>query len=89
MARGRQWLTQAAKVLGFVLLAPVGYLFLVSGLVGPQPWLAGPWVAWVALTVHAVRHRKQAWRVLAAPVVAIVIWVGVVMLGGTLLHWTA
>ena len=86
---GREWLPQAAIVLGFVLLAPVGYLYLVSGLVVPQPWLAGLWVAWVALTVDAVRHRKQAWRVLATPVVAIVIWVGVVMLGGALLRWTA
>ncbi len=76
-------------VLGFVLLAPVGYLYLVSGLVVPQPWLAGLWAAWVLLTLYALRHRAQPWRVLATPLIGVLLWVGVVMGGGALLDWTA
>ena len=89
MSPNRRWTARAGTVLGFVLLAPVGYLYVVSGLVVPQPWLAGLWAAWVLLTLYAVRHRSEPWRVLATPVAAVLLWVVVVMVGGALLHWTA
>lgn len=89
MSAAPAWTARAATVVGFVLLAPVGFLYVVSGLVVPQPWLAGLWAFWAALTVYAVRHRTEPWRVLATPVIAVLVWVGVVMLGGALLDWTA
>jgi hypothetical protein len=89
MSQASAWTGRVATVVGFVLLAPVGFLYVVSGLVVPQPWLYGLWAAWLGLAAYAFQHRAEPWRVLATPVVAVLLWVGVVMVGGALLGWTA
>lgn len=83
------WVTRGATILGFALLLLVGFLYVVSGLVVPQPWLTGLWVFWVVLALYAVRHRTTPWRVLVAPVVGILVWLVFITVGGALLDWTA
>ena len=83
------WAAGGLTAVGFVLLGLAGFVYLVSGLVVPLPWLIGLWGVWVALAVHAVRRRRQPWTVLATAGVAAVVWVAVVSLGGALLDWTA
>ena len=77
------------RVLGFVLLVPVGLLYLASGLVVPQPWLTALWAVGAGVVAYAVRNRRRPGLVLAAPVVAVLVWVGAVSLGEALLDWTA
>lgn len=83
------WAPRAVTVLGFALFAPVGFLYLVSGLVVPQPWLALLWAIWVALLAYAVAHRHRPGVVLATPLAAALLWVAVVRFGGAVLNWTA
>lgn len=83
------WVDQGARIVGYALLAPVALLYAVSGLVVPQPWLTGLWVLGLVIVAYAVRHRRRAWRVLAAPVAAVGAWVVIVTLGDVLLGWTA
>ena len=78
-----------ARVAGFVLLVPVGILYLVSGLVVPLPWLVGLWALGVGLVVYAVVNRRRPWHVLAVPFVAVALWVAIVSLGDAFLDWTA
>ena len=89
MSPAPAWAARTARVLGFVLLVPVGILYLASGLVVPQPWLVGVWALGIAMVVYAVWQRHRPWRVLATPIVAVLVWVAVVTLGDVLLDWTA
>lgn len=75
--------------LGAVLMLAVGYVYVASGLVVPGPWVLLLWALWIVMARDAWRHRRRPWRVLATPVVAAVVWVVVVSLGGALLGWTA
>ncbi len=79
----------AMVVVGFALHLALFPVFLVSGLVVPWPAAAALLVVWVALFVAAVARRHHPPAVLAAPVLAAVIWVGVVSLGEWLFDWTA
>lgn len=76
--------------LGIVAHSGVGYVYLAAGLVVPMPWLIGFLLLWLALLVLAIRlwRRKPLW-VLAIPVVAVLLLVGGVSLGGALLGWNA
>ena len=75
--------------LGFALLVPVGILYLASGLVVPLPWLAGMYALFAALVVAAVGFRDRPWRVLAVPLVGVLLWGGIVSAGEALFDWTA
>jgi hypothetical protein len=80
-------------VLGFIGIAAhlvVGYFYLVAGLVTPLYGLIVLWILWLALLAVAIwmLRRHPLW-VLAVPVVALGILVGVVTLGGAFLGWTA
>ena len=90
-ARGgaaRSRLQRAASVMALLLLLPVGYLYLTTGLVAPFPDLAGVWLVYglVVVGTVALARRPTLW-VLAGPVVAGVLWVLLVWLGGTVLGW--
>lgn len=86
---GASWAAAVARALGFVLLVPVGLLYLVSGLVVPLPWTAVLWVLWLGAAAFAVASRRRPGVVLAVPLVAVVAWVAFVSAGSALFDWTA
>lgn len=75
--------------LGFFLHLLVFFLFLVSGLLVPIPVVGLLLAIWLALLVLAVRWRKQAWRVLAIPGIAMLLWLVIVQGGSWVFGWTA
>jgi len=80
-------------VLGFVGIAAhlvVGYFYLVAGLVTPVYGLVVLWILWLALLAVAIwmLRRHPLW-VLAVPLVALGILVGVTAFGGAFLGWSA
>ena len=77
-------------VLGIVLYAATGLVYVSSGLVVPAPWLFGLWVVWAAgiwLLVRVFR-RARAWTPLVA-VGAVAFWWVYVTIGEAALGWTA
>lgn len=89
MGKWPPWARRAATVAGFVLLAPVGLLYLGSGLVVPAPWVPAVWAVWVALAAGAVAFRRRPAVVLALPVVAVALWLAILSAGSALFGWTA
>ena len=77
-------------IIGILLYAITGWLYLGTGLVVPYPWVFGMWAIWVAGVLVLVRVVKlsPAWTP-AVPVAAIVVWVTLVQLGSWLFGWTA
>ncbi len=78
-----------ARSVGFVLLVPVGFLYLVSGLVVPLPWTAVLWALWLGAAAFAVASRRRPGVVLAVPLVAVGAWAAFVGAGSALFDWTA
>ena len=77
-------------VLGLLLMLPVGYFYLTSGLVVPGPWLFVLWAMFLVLLVVAVLlARRRSWWVPAVPAAAFALWLLVLSLGGQLLGWQA
>jgi hypothetical protein len=83
----------AARIAWFIGLA--GHLavliwYAASGLVAPLWAVIGLLVIWVALLVVGLRlwRTRPSWM-LAVPVVAVVIWFGVISAGERFLDWTA
>ncbi|HEX6301114.1 MAG TPA: hypothetical protein VF148_11670 [Acidimicrobiia bacterium] len=77
-------------VVGIVLYAATGFVYLTSGLVVPAPWLFLLWGVWLVglyPLVRVFRHRR-AWTPLVAVGAAAVWWL-YVTLGGLFLDWTA
>lgn len=80
----------AARWIGLVLFIVTGWLYLVSGLVAPMWAVIVLWVVWLALLVGIIKlWRSHPWLVLAAPLVAFLIWAGAISAGGYFLDWTA
>ena len=77
-------------VLGLLLYAGVGFLYLTSGLVVPMPWLAILWLIWLAGLYPLIRlfSTARAWTVVV-PVVALAFWWAYLSLGEALFGWTA
>ena len=84
-----RWRSILLLVLGYGLLALAGFVYLVSGLVVPVPWLVPLLTIWAGLVVWALIQRAHPWRVFATPFVAAVIWVAYVQGLGSLFNWTA
>lgn len=77
-------------VVGLLLMLPVGFFYLTSGLVVPGPWLVALWALFVALLLTAVQlARRRSWWVPAVPAAAFALWLLVLSLGGQLLGWQA
>lgn len=71
-------------------MAVIGVFYLSSGLVAPLWAVVGLILLWIALVVIGIRwFRRHPLRVLALPVIAVVIWFSVLTLGERLLGWTA
>jgi hypothetical protein len=77
-------------IIGILLYAITGWLYLGTGLVVPYPWVYGMWAIWVAGLFVLVRvvKRSPAWTA-TVPVAAVVIWAALVELGSWLFGWTA
>lgn len=77
-------------VLGIVLYAATGLVYVSSGLVVPAPWLFGLWAVWAAGIWLLVRvfSRARAWTPLVA-VGAVAFWWAYLAIGEAALGWTA
>jgi hypothetical protein len=90
MAGSRVTGAKVLGVIGIVLYAATGALYLSSGLMVPFPWLLGLWAVWlagVALGVWVFRSRPVLTPLLA--VGAAVLWFVILSLGERYLGWTA
>lgn len=83
-------LRQSGGWIGITGMVAVLWIYGASGLVGPD-WLPIPLVAvWIVLFVLACRwFTARPYAALALPVVALLGWFVVVLLGGVFLGWTA
>jgi hypothetical protein len=80
----------AAAVVGLAAKAPVGVVYLTTGLVAPVPDLFGVYAVFAALAVLAVRlARRRSWWVLVVPAVSAGLWFLLMWLGETYLGWQA
>ena len=76
-------------VVGYLLLLPLAYLYLVSGLVVPAPWLVPLWIAMLLLIVLAVRWWRRPLLVVLLPFGGLAFWFVYVQGLGSMLDWTA
>jgi hypothetical protein len=77
-------------VVGLLLMLPVGFFYLTSGLVVPGPWIFVLWVLFLALLLAAVQlARRRSWWVPAVPAAAFALWMLLLTLGERLLGWQA
>lgn len=76
--------------LAMAALLVIGFFYVSAGLVAPLWAVILLVIIWVALVVVGIRwFRRHPLRVLALPLVAVIIWFGVITLGEQLLGWTA
>ena len=76
--------------LAMAALLVIGIFYVSAGLVAPLWAVIGLVIIWVSLVVVGLRwFRRHPLRVLVLPVVAVVVWFGVITLGERLLGWTA
>ena len=77
-------------VVALLLMVPIGFFYLSSGLVVPGPWLFLLWALWLALAVLAVwLARRRSWWVAAVPVGAALLWWAFLSAGEAVFGWTA
>lgn len=88
--RGTGTAATISGIIGIVLYAATGFVYLTSGLVVPVPWLPVLWAIWVAgLYVLVTFFRKRrVWTPLVAVGSAIVWWL-FLTIGETFFDWTA
>lgn len=72
----------------FLYLA-IGYLYVISGLAVPAPFLLSLWIAWAALLVIGLRHRDDLRYLVTIPLLAVTAWVAIVLGLGSLFNWQA
>lgn len=74
---------------GYLLLLPVGFFYLASGLVVPTLMIPVMWIIWLAFVGVAIWQRSRPWVVLATPFAAALAWAAIVSAGDAFLGWTA
>lgn len=85
-SRTRQVLT----VVAFLLMAPIGFFYISTGLVAPAPDLFGAYALFAVLVaVMVALARRRSWWVLTMPVVAAGAWFLMLWLGETFWGWSA
>ena len=82
-----------AIVLGWVGLVghlATAFLYLAAGLMAPLYGIVALWIVWLGLLALAVwlLRRHPVWT-LAVPVASVLLFFGLMQLGGSLLGWTA
>ena len=71
-------------------MAGTFFLYAASGLLAPWYGVVGLLLVWLVLFVTACRWWTPRPRLtLLLPLVAVVVWFGVLVLGEALLNWTA
>lgn len=71
-------------------LVVVGFFYVASGLVAPLWAVVALMIVWLALVLIGIRwFWRHPWRLPALPVVAVLLWWGVLTLGERLLGWSA
>ena len=78
------------RIVALLLHLAVGLLILSTPLLAPV-WVAGVYgVIWVVVSLLGVDWWKQGtWKILAAPVVVVLLWWAGLTLGDIYLGWTA
>jgi hypothetical protein len=86
----RRGLPLALGWLGLALHLAVGYVYLTVGLVAPLWGVLSLWTLWLIMLAAAVwlLMRHPVWA-LAVPAAAVLILVGTLWFGGSLLGWSA
>jgi len=78
----------AAAVVSLLLMLPVGFLYLMSGLVVPVPDLFGMYALFAALFAGAaLLARRRSWWVLAVPPLSAGLWFLLITIGGRFWGW--
>lgn len=81
---------RVVAVVSLLMLAPVGFMYLVSGLVVPGPWLFGMYALLAVLVVVTVQlARRGSFWALAVPPVAAGLWFAILTAGERFLDWQA
>lgn len=82
--------TTIIGVVGLLGYLAVGFLYLVSGLTVPVPWLWLLWVIWLAglYPLIATFRTRRIWTPIV-PVIAVAFWFLYVSAGEALFDWTA
>ncbi|HJP64789.1 MAG TPA: hypothetical protein VKA30_00635 [Actinomycetota bacterium] len=82
-------MNKAALALGFALLAGMGALILVSGLIMPLWAVAALAALWILAVVAAILWRGRPGSVLAIPFALFAVWLAAAWAGDRFLDWTA
>lgn len=78
----------AVAAVSLLLMLPVGFLYLMSGLVVPAPDLFGMYALFAALFAGAaLLARRRSWWVLAVPPLSAGLWFVLISLGGRYWGW--
>lgn len=77
-------------IVGLLLYVAAGYVYMVSGLAVPIPWLVVLWLVWAGGLVILVRvwRRRRAWTPVVA-LAAFAFWAAYLSAGSALFGWTA
>lgn len=77
-------------VVGIVMYVVVAFVYLISGLTVPPPWLFILWAIWVVglYPLFKVFRTRRIWTPMVA-IAAVGIWFVYLYLGGYLFNWTA
>ncbi len=87
-ARGSR-LQKIATIVALALMAPIGVVYLVTGLVAPVPDVYGAYTIFALLLGGAVwLARRRSWWVVAMPIVSAGIWPLMIWAGETYLDWS-
>ena len=89
--------TERSRVPGYIAaglamaaMAVIGVFYVSAGLVAPLWAVILLLIIWVVLVViGVVWFRRRPFLVLLLPVIAVLVWFGVITLGEQLLGWTA
>jgi hypothetical protein len=89
--------TERSRVPGYIAaglamaaMAVIGLFYVSAGLVAPLWAVILLMIIWVGLVVIGVLwFRRRPFLVLLLPVIAVLVWFGVITLGEQLLGWTA
>lgn len=78
-----------ATIVALVLMVPIGFVYLVTGLVAPWPDVIGAYVLFALLLLAAVSlARRESWWVVAVPFVSVGMWPLMLWAGETYLNWS-
>lgn len=81
---------QASTVVSLVLMAPIGFFYLTTGLVAPAPDVFGAYALFgLLLALGVLLARRGSWWVVAVPVASAALWLLMLWVGGSLLGWSA